>query len=211
MFISFEGIDGSGKTVQMQLLEGALLEAGYQVVKVREPGGTPLSEAVRDILLNHKGDVAPLTEMLLFSAARHQLVKEVIQPALAAGKIVLADRFFDSTLAYQGSGRALMELGKLKAFQLQVTEGLKPDRTYYLDVNLEESLKRRKGEKNDRIENADSDFFDRVNSYYRSLSLLEQERVVHLDASESIQDLHHQIMDDVLAVLPPIEKNPTTP
>ena len=198
MFISFEGIDGSGKSTQIALLADALHQAGYQVLTVREPGGTSLSEAIRDIVLHHKGDITPFSEMLLFSAARHQLVKEVIQPALNEGKIVIADRFFDSTLAYQGAGRHLMELSRLKEFQLLVTEGLKPQRTFFLDISLELSHQRRALEVADRMENATQDFFERVNSYYRSLALLERDRILQIDGTHSTQEIHDLIMEDLL-------------
>ncbi|MGH2499622.1 MAG: dTMP kinase, partial [Candidatus Limnocylindria bacterium] len=151
LFLSFEGGEGSGKSVQARALAAWLAESGHEVVATREPGGTPLAEHVRELLL-HAADV-PLSaeaEALLFSAARAQLVRDVIGPALAAGKIVVADRFFDSTLAYQGHGRGADLAGLAAATRLAVG-AVRPDRTFLLDLPVEVALARARGRLGGRV------------------------------------------------------------
>ena len=143
MLITFEGPDGSGKTTQLTLLTEFLAQQGYSLIHVREPGGTRIGEQIRDVLhAIDNQEMRPRAEVLLYSAARAQLVEEVIRPALAEGRIVLCDRFYDSTFAYQGYGHGLDPdaLRQLTAF---ATGGLKPDLTLYIDIAPEEGLKRR--------------------------------------------------------------------
>ena len=171
MIISFEGIDGSGKSTQIKRLLTRLDLLGKETLYVREPGGTAMSERVRDILLDPSLDIHPFAEMLLFSAARAQLVKEKISPFHARGGIVVCDRFFDSTIAYQGGGRGVAEPSWLESFQLEVTGGVIPDRTYFVDITTETAESRlniRFGEEKaaDRMEQAGGAFFERVRNAY---------------------------------------------
>lgn len=202
MLITFEGIDGCGKSTQAERLAVALCAAGREVVRVREPGGTALGERVRTLLLDPGMRVAPVAELMLFSAARAQLVEEVVRPALAAGTVVVADRFFDSTTAYQGGGRALFETDWLDAFHARVTGGLVPDRTYILDVPLDVARARRAGRADDRMEAGGSDFFARVRAAYLGLAARHPERAVVLDGTRPPDDLHAEILRDIAAIRP---------
>ena len=187
-FITFEGPEGAGKSSQIQLLGEALSAAGREIVITREPGGTPLAEAIRNVVKGHRGDetVHPVTELLLMEAARSQHVSQVISPALEAGKVVLCDRFFDSTTAYQGGGRGLdMEVvRRLNAFAaLDVV----PDLTLLLDLPPERGFERTgrrvetQGEY-DRFELEKLDFHRRVRQAFLKLAALEPERVKVIDA-----------------------------
>jgi dTMP kinase len=199
MFITFEGVDGSGKSTQVRLLGRYFEERERPPLLVREPGGTELSEHVRTLLLDPAAHIAPRAELLLFSAARAQLVDEVIHPALAEGRVVIADRFYDSTTAYQGGGRALADAAWLRNFHIFVTDGLVPDRTYYIDVPPETAAARR-GTDPDRMEGAGAAFFERVRTTYRHLADAEPERFVTLDGRRSVEDLHTAIVRDVEAL-----------
>jgi dTMP kinase len=200
MFISFEGVDGSGKSTQVRLLGRHLEARGRSPLLVREPGGTDLSERVRALLLDPAAHIAPRAELLLFSAARAQLADEVIHPALAAGRVVIADRFYDSTTAYQGGGRDLADAGGLRDFHAFVTDGLVPERTYYIDVPPETAAARR-GRTPDRMEDAGAAFFERVRAAYRRLADAEPERFVVLDGRQAVEALHAEIVRDVDAAL----------
>lgn len=202
MFITFEGIDGSGKSTQLDVLEERLIGTGHEVVRLRDPGGTRLSEGVRSLLLDPAMEIAPFAEMLLFSAARTQVVEETIRPALQAGRIVLCDRFFDSTTAYQGSGRGVADPEWLGGFHLRVTGGLVPDRTYLLDISPEEGAIRlggrgAAGEGADRMERSGMAFFERVVGGYRRLAELEPGRILLLDATEPVDQIHARIWADL--------------
>lgn len=181
MFISFEGIDGSGKSTQAVRLAERLRAAGRRVVSVREPGGTPLGEQIRGLLLDPSGDVTPRAELLLFSAARAQLVERVIAPALAVGEVVIADRFSDSTTAYQGFGREVLAPDDMDAFHSLVTGGLAPDLTLIVDVTLETARRRRAAVSADRMEAADDMFYARVREGYHAVARRHPERVVVID------------------------------
>lgn len=199
LFISFEGTDGSGKSTQARLLEAHLRQAGRAVLLVREPGGTPLAERVRALLLGHDVPVSPFAELLLFSAARAQLVEEAVRPALTAGTIVLADRFFDSTTAYQGGGRGLADIAWLNDFHHRVTGGLAPERTFLLDVPPEVAARRRIGRTDtpDRMESGGEAFFARVRAAYLDVARREAGRVRILDGTLPPDGLHEQIVRDV--------------
>ena len=181
MFITFEGVDGSGKTTQAALLVEALRAEGRDVVATREPGGTELGERIRELLLAG-GRVAPWAEAALFAAARAQLVDEVIRPALERGADVVSDRYIDSSLAYQGLARGLgvepvLELNRL------ATGGLLPDQTFLLLMTPEQATERR-GDEPDRIEREGEDFVAAVDSAYRELAGVLGERLVPVDAAQ---------------------------
>lgn len=192
MFITFEGIDFSGKTTQATLAADRLRSTGREVLLVREPGGTGLSERIRSILLD-KAELAidPVPELLLFNAARAQLVREVIRPALAAGTIVVCDRFYDSTTAYQGYGRDL-PLGDVKAVNAFAAGGTVPDLTLFVDVDPAEILRRkaRNGHSPDRMERSGDDFYAKVVRGYRDIARAEPARVVVVAGDGTIEATH---------------------
>ncbi len=204
MFITLEGPDGSGKTTQSRLLAEWMQEQGYPVLLVREPGGTPIGERVREILHDpaHVGMV-PWAEVFLFCASRAQLVAEVIRPALAAGRIVLCDRYADSTLAYQGYGRGL-DLESLRMVLHLATGGLVPDLTFCLDVLPEEGLSRRLqggGEWN-RLDREALEFHRRVRAGYLELAGREPRRWVIVDASRPVDAVQADLRAILLERLP---------
>jgi dTMP kinase len=192
IFITFEGLDGCGKSTQMDLLAEALRERGYVVLVTREPGGTPLGEAVRDLLLDprHRG-MSARAEALLYAAARAHLVEQVIRPALADGQIVLCDRYVDSSLAYQGHGRGL---GTDDIIMLNVwaTDGLFPDLTLFLD--LDDSVRStRLAAVPDRLEAEDEEFHRRVGAGYRELLSLHRHRIRRIDATGSEAEVQERV------------------
>ncbi len=186
VFVTFEGPEGAGKSTQVELLSAALAER--HPVVTREPGGTVLGERVRDLLLHSKLEMAPETEMLLFMAARAELVVKVIAPALAAGRLVIADRYHDSTLAYQGGARGVATWWPA-SFP-------RPDRTFLLELPPEVGLERHsRSRKNaDRLESEDLAFHRAVACAYRRLADAEPERFVRLDATLPAHDVHRAVM-----------------
>lgn len=196
MLLSFEGLDGCGKTTQLRRVESWLREQGRPVLSFREPGGSIISEAVRQLLLDptHTA-MAGETELLLYTAARVQLLKEKVLPALAAGTTVLLDRFADSTTAYQGHGREL-PLGIVRTLNELVRSLAWPDRTWWLDLDPALSLARTGGE--DRMERAGLAFFQRVAAGYRAIHEEEPSRVLRVDASGTPDDIFHHIELDLL-------------
>lgn len=204
LLISFEGIDGSGKSTQARLLNEYLQNEGHDTLLVREPGGTDLSERVRSILLDPSLNVQPFAELLLFSAARAQLVSERIRPALEEGRVVICDRFYDSTTAYQGAGRGVADPSWLRSFHQRVTDGLVPDRTYLVEVDAETAEKRRDGKEmgeTDRMEAAGPSFYNRVGRAYTKLAEEAPERFVRLDGHRSIEALHEAVRADLHSLL----------
>ncbi len=193
MLISFEGIDGCGKSTQIQLLKDYLDKKGKQVEVFREPGGSAISEQIRSILLNSDADIHPVSELLLFSAARAQLISEKVEPALKKGNIVILDRFYDSTTAYQGFGRESVPTEKIQSINAIASLGNTPDLTFYLKISWEESKKRTAHLLEDRMEKAGKEFFERVIEGYDFLSKNE-ERYVEIDASQSINAIHETIL-----------------
>ena len=181
MFITFEGVDGSGKSTQVRLLAEQLRSEGLQVLETREPGGTELGEKVRELILAG-GNLAPWAEALLFAAARAQLVDEVVRPALARGVHVLSDRYIDSSLAYQGLARGL-GVERVLEVNLAATGHLLPDRTFLIEVPLEQAARQR-GADPDRIEREGEDFVERVDSAYRDLAGIFAQRIVTVDGSQ---------------------------
>jgi dTMP kinase len=191
MFLSFEGIDGAGKSTQLKLLRAALEVRGCEVAATREPGGTSLAETVRGLVLH--GDVASRAEMLLFGAARAQHVAEKIRPALERGAWVLCDRFADSTYAYQGGGLGLDETF-IHAMNAFATGGLMPHATLLLDLDPACGARRRAGETEDTIEARGLEFQERVRASFLKLAAAEPERIVVLDASADPEALHEEIV-----------------
>lgn len=187
MFITFEGLDGSGKTTQIRLLTAYLRNQGHDVILTREPGGTAIGDQVRDVLHTlENAEMHPRTELLLYNASRAQLVEQVIKPNLKAGTIVLCDRFTDSTLAYQGYGHGL-DLPTLRTILDFATAGLKPDRTIYLDIDVADGLQRRRqaahqGEEWNRLDALDVAFHQRVQQGYQALIQADPARWVVVDA-----------------------------
>lgn len=201
LFISFEGPEGAGKSTQLARLAAELERSGLRCLKTREPGGTPLGDELRRLLLDPQQSVNPLSEFLLYSASRAQLLSEVIRPALQRGEVVLCDRYADSTLAYQGAGRGLPE-AFLRDVTWEATGGLRPHLTFLLDLDPELGLERagRRGAK-DRLESADLRFHQRVREGFLRLARAEPERFTVLDATRSPEDLQRDIWAVVSATL----------
>lgn len=198
LFISFEGIDKSGKSTQAQMLAKHLQETGRDVVLTREPGGTALGKEIRHLVLTWKpqGVVDSNAEMFLFAADRAQHVAEVIKPGLEAGKIVITDRYVDSTLAYQGFGRVL-DIETLQHIQHIATGGLLPDLTVWVDVDLETAKSRYGDEKADRMESADEAMFERVRAGYKKLSVEAPNRFLRVDGKQEISDIFEVVKQHV--------------
>ena len=194
MFVSFEGLDGSGKTTQVERLRAYLEADGREVVTAREPGGTALGEQLRALVL-HGDEMTPWAEALLYAAARAELVAEVIEPALARGADVLLDRYFDSSVAYQGIGRGL-GLQEVLELNLLAVGGLVPDRTFVLAVDPARSLER-VGGRPDRIESESEAFHARVAAGYEELAALFPERLVLLDGTLDPETLAERIQDEL--------------
>ncbi len=202
-FITFEGIEGSGKTTQIHLLLDWLKQRTERALLTREPGGTSIGEQIRAILLNPANtEMTPEAEILLFSAARAQIVREVIRPRLAEGWIVICDRFADSTLAYQGYGHGLPldDLLNITAF---ATGGLWPDLTVYLDLDVETGLQRKAAtpEEWNRMEAQAVEFHQRVRRGYLALAAQNPQRWLVVDAAQSPASIHRQIRDRVTMML----------
>jgi dTMP kinase len=195
MFISFEGLDGCGKTTQAALLTDALRAEGREVVAVREPGGTAAGEHIRELLLDPAALILPWAEALLYAAARAQLVGEVIRPALARGATVIADRFIDSSVAYQGVARGL-GIDRVLAVNDAATGGLQPDRTLLLRIPREEAAARRDGDA-DRIESEAGAFHDAVAEGFSQAAIRFPERVRVVDAGGSREQVAARVREAV--------------
>ena len=193
LFITFEGGDGCGKTTQIKLLDEYLRGKGYKTLLTREPGAKGLGEKIREILLNYDGEVSPRCESFLFLADRAQNIDCIIRPALAEGTIVICDRHTDSSVAYQGYGRGL-DIDRIKKLNALATDGLVPDLTIVLDVDVETS-QARVGSEKDRMESAGIEFFERVRNGYLEIAKQEPERVKVVDSKQSIEDIHKQILE----------------
>jgi dTMP kinase len=192
MFITFEGIDGVGKSTQLDLLQQWLIDAGQDVVRTLEPGGTELGKEIRHLLLHRKGDVAPRSEALLYAADRAHHVATVVRPALDAGKVVLSDRYFDSSVAYQGAAREL-DVDQVREISLWAVDNLLPDLTILLDLSAEQAIHRRNktGVEPDRLEQEKVDFFDRAREQYLKLAV--EPRFLIVDANLSVDEIQAQV------------------
>jgi len=189
LLITFEGIDGCGKTTQVQRFLSNLDQAGYDHILVREPGGTPIGEQIRQILLdkNHF-EMQAETELLLYSASRFQLCQQIIAPALTTGKIVVCDRFYDSTTAYQGYGRGL-DLEFIQRLNRMATRNLVPDMTLVFDISLAERTHRINHKELDRLETENAGFQAKVRNGFRQIAEAEPERVFLLDGTKAVAEL----------------------
>jgi len=207
LFITFEGPDGSGKTTQIRLLYQYLQERGYPVYLTREPGGTSIGDQIRTVLHDvGNTEMRPEAEILLYSASRAQLVGQVIRPRLAAGEIVLCDRYAESTLAYQGYGRQL-DLPMLRDITAFATGGLRPDLIIYLDLPVEEGLRRRlaahqvDGAEWNRLDQEEAAFHRRVRAGYLQMAAAEPDRWLVLDAAQPVDVVQRHIREAVIARL----------
>lgn len=195
-FVTFEGPEGAGKSTQVARLAGALTDRGFEVFATREPGGTPVGEMIRDIVLRGP-DLDGWTEALLFTAARVQLIRDVIRPQLDAGRLVLCDRYRDSTLAYQGYGRGL-DLPTLVRMQDQATGGLMPALTFLLDLPVEEGLSRIRPKSLDRLDREGEAFHRRVREGYLEMARLDPGRWVTLNAALPADGLAELVVSSTL-------------
>ena len=192
MFITFEGIDGSGKSTQANFLKNQLQNDGYDVILLREPGGTIISEKIRDLVLNHRASsVSPLTEALLIASSRYQLVNEIILPAIKKNTIVICDRYIDSTIAYQGYGRGIniSWLNEINKYSLMHAN---PELTYLFDLKVEDSMLRIKNKNKDRIEQEGKDFLSKVRNGYLKLAK-NSKRFILLNAMDSPEKLKNKV------------------
>lgn len=199
---SFEGIDGAGKTTQVALLKEALEARGHRVVCLREPGGTGLGEKIRGLLLDRSEDPpSPVAELLLFAAARAQIVATRVKPELESGAVVILDRFTDATFAYQGFGRGL-PLDQILALE-RIAAGVEPSRTWFLDLSPEESARRRaaRGEAPDRMEAEGEAFRDRVRAGYLERAQRHPQRIAVVDAARSVEEIASEILVQAASLL----------
>lgn len=202
LFITFEGGEGSGKSVQARALYRRLAQSAIPALLTHEPGGTPFGKKMAFWLKwTQDTDISPLTELLLFNASRAQLVTKVIQPNLESGKVVICDRYADSTTAYQGYGRGL-DLDIVKAINEAATQGLKPDLTVLLDMPVEKGLARKRGKRRDRFEQEALAFHQRVREGYRELAANDPNRWLVVDASQSKRKIAQIIWQRVTKLLP---------
>lgn len=203
LFITFEGLDGSGKTTQMEILNSYLKSRGFDVVTTIEPGGTKIGRKIRKILLDKENhDISPLAETLLFLSSRAELVSEVIAPALKEGKIVLCDRFFDSTVVYQGIARGLGEKEILE-MNLWATGGMVPDITFLLSLKVSKGKKRMSDadKKTDRIELEKDSFKEKIYRGYLDIAKKNKDRIVIIDGENSIKSISEEIKNKVCEYL----------
>ena len=204
-FITFEGIDGCGKSTQLRMLASELRLRGREVIATREPGGTPLGSRIRQLLLDSEEQVDPLAELLLYAADRAQHVRTHVRPALDAGQVVLSDRYADATVAYQGAGRGFPD-EIVSELVVLATGGLMPHLTLIFDLPVDESQRRQarrtsKGHKQDRLDAEDAAFHTRVRDAYLRIAAAEPERVRVIDASGSVQETQGHVMRAVMPFL----------
>jgi dTMP kinase len=194
LFVTFEGIDKSGKTTQARLLAEFLRQSGREVALTQQPGGSPLCAGIWGLIRDrrHFGQMASLTELMLFAADRAQHVREVILPALEAGRSVVCDRYADSTVAYQGYGRGL-SLDTIARLNDAATEGLAPERTFFIDIPVEEALRRGLGRGADRMEMEQVSFFERVREGYLRIAASDPRRVLVVDGCDTADRVAEQV------------------
>jgi dTMP kinase len=200
-FITFEGIDGSGKSTQLRLLAGDLRQKRLDLITTCEPGGTPLGRRLREAFLETEENVAPMAELLLFAADRAQHVEFLIKPALADGRIVISDRYADATYAYQGVGRGFPEVTVDQVIEL-ATGGLRPDLTLFFDISVETAIKRtgsRSGDeaKANRMDFETAEFYKRVREAYLQIAERESDRFIVVDAEGSVEEIHTKVVEIV--------------
>lgn len=200
LFISFEGIDGVGKSTQVKLLAEYLTEAGREVTLTREPGGTELGDSIRELLLHGKGHVDARAEALLYAADRAQHVALEIEPALATGTDVITDRYLDSSVAYQGAGRGL-GANEIRELSLFAVGGLLPSLTVLLDLTVEQAAARLAGTELDRLESEKAEFFEAVRQGFLALAAAEPDRWLVLDASLSVDQIAAKIRERVAGLI----------
>lgn len=202
LFVTFEGGDGVGKTTQATALEEWLQATGRSVVRTREPGGTEVGVLLRDIVLHHRGEVAPRAEALLYAADRAQHIATVVRPALARGDVVIQDRYLDSSVAYQGAGREI-DPGQIRDLSLWAADGLLPDVTVLLDLDHAAARRRLDADDKpfDRLESERSDFHDRVRQAFLDLAAAEPERFLVVDASLPAEEIAETIRSRVATAL----------
>ena len=198
MFVTFEGVDWSGKSTQAQLLAAWLREQGRTVQTSREPGGTPVGEAVRALVL-HGDEMTAWTEAALYAAARAENAERIIRPALERGEDVVCDRYLDSSVAYQGAGRGLGEQ-QVRELSLTVTRGLLPDRTFLVLLDPEQAQQRAGGDR-DRIEREGGEFMRVVDAAYRALAEREPERIVAVDGARGAEEIAEEVRERVRPLL----------
>ena len=202
LFITFEGIDGVGKSTQANLLEEYLRSLGHDIVRTLEPGGTELGVEIRQMLLHRKGEVSPRAEALLYAADRAHHVETKVKPALAAGKIVISDRYLDSSVAYQGAGREL-SMEDIRGISIWATGGLLPNLTILLDLDAASARARRNttGQEPDRLEREKIEFFEATRQAFLQLASNEPDRFLVIDASQTVEQMQAQIRARVNTVL----------
>jgi dTMP kinase len=204
-FITFEGIDGSGKSTQLKMLDPVLRSKGVDLIITREPGGTALGRALREAFLETTEQVAPMAELLSFAADRAQHVEFLIKPAVATGRVVISDRYADATFAYQGAGRGFPEDKVLQVIEL-ATGGLKPDLTLFFDIEVTEAINRMAARdeadtKRNRMDDETAEFYTRVRNSYLDIAKREPERFKVLNASGSIEEIHAEVVAKVNEML----------
>jgi dTMP kinase len=204
-FITFEGIDGSGKTTQLRMLASDLRVKGYNVVTTMEPGGTPLGRRLREAFLETEENVSPLAELLLFAADRAQHIDLLVKPAIEEGKIVISDRFADATFAYQGAGRGFPEPLVNQVIKI-ATGGLKPDLTLFFDISIDKAILRLgsrddSGEKKNRMDLETTEFYERVHAAYLQVAAKEPNRFITVDGNGSLEEVHKRVLKVVTEFL----------
>lgn len=202
LFITTEGTDGSGKTTQIKLIESYLKEKGFEVVVTREPGGTAIGEKIRSIILDtENSNMSYITEMMLYASARAQLVNELIKPSLAAYKVVICDRFIDSSFVYQGFGRNI-DIELIERVNNIALDGVRPDITIFFDIDPEIALKRRiQSTGADRIEQEAMDFHKKVYNGYKKLASMYPDRIKAIDSNRSIQEIFADAKEQIDRIL----------
>ena len=204
-FITFEGIDGSGKSTQLRMLAYELADRGLDLVTTCEPGGTPLGRMLRQAFLESAENVVPMAELLSFAADRAQHVEALIRPALTAGKIVISDRYADATFAYQGAGRGF-PIEKVEQVIELATGGLKPDLTLFFDITVGEAIRRMSDRdeahtKKNRMDEETAEFYSKVRDAYLGIAEREPGRFHIIDGAKSAEEIHQQVIDEVLKAL----------